>query len=110
MPTYIVKPEKNEGAVPVGTESKKEQYPRVYGIQVSPEIIEALEIGQSAVVTLTGKVVSLSENQSPDNSRCSLELELRKVEAYPSDEEKEEVDVSKEMKAGIKKRLGYKED
>ena len=99
MPTYIVKPEKNGPGAPLGAiEKSKVRYPTVR-VEVSPEIIRALEIGQEATVTLTGKIRSLSENRYTDDSRCDLELELRKVEAYPTGKQsKEEKDEKPEKK------------
>lgn len=88
MPTYNVKPYKHDGPAMVGAIGKeKEHYPSVH-IDVSPEIIRALEVGQEATVTLTGTIVGLSENRNERNSRCHLELEMRKVEAYPTKKEK----------------------
>ena len=85
MPTYIVKPEKSPSVAPAlgAIEKSKVRYPTVR-VEVSPEIIRALEIGQEATVTLTGTIKMLSENRYSDDSRCDLELELRKVEAYPT--------------------------
>jgi len=93
MPTYLVKPEKS--SVPIGAIEKKEHYPTVR-IDVSPEIIRSLEIGQDATVTLSGKIVGLSENQRSEHSRSDLELELRKVEAYPSKNVKKDTKYVKE--------------
>lgn len=96
MPTYNVKPEKYDGPAVVGAIGKeKERYPSVH-IDVSPEIIRALEIGEEATVTLTGTIMGLSENRNPRNSRCHLELELRKVEAYPTKKQEKKPAYTKE--------------
>jgi hypothetical protein len=84
MPTYSVKPEKSGPSVIGAIGKDKVRYPSVR-VEVNPEIIRSLEIGQSATVTLEGKIVSLSENRYSDKDRCDLEIELREVEAYPSD-------------------------
>ncbi len=83
MPTYNVKPEKNYPMAVGAIGKDKERYPSVH-IDVSQEIIRALEVGQDATVTLSGKIVGLSENRHSEHSRSHLEIELRKVEAYPT--------------------------
>lgn len=115
MPTYKVKPE-NDYPMTVESSSKKKEkrYPSV-SIPVSPEIIAALEVGGDVVVELKGKVRGLESRQSVDNdpysNRNELRVELRVVEAYPSEDAEEEADDAEtkepDMKDAIDKGLGY---
>lgn len=97
MPTYIVKPEKSNPTPLNAIEKDRERYPTVR-IDVSSEIIRSLEIGQDVTVTLSGKIVGLSENLRSENSRSDLEIELRKVEAYPSSKEEKKATAEKSSK------------
>lgn len=115
MPVYNVKPEADYPSTVAMESSKKKEkrYPSVT-IPVSPEIIAALEVGGDVEVTLKGKVRGLESRQSADSdpysNRNELRVELRVVEAYPSDaeEEAEEGDEQETMKDAIDKGLGYK--
>ncbi len=117
MPIYKVKPEKNDGPATVSEgPSNKERYPSVT-VQVSPEIIDALEVDQDAEVTLRGKIVGLSSNKGDmwggsNGDRCELRIELREVEAHPDpDAANEEAgaddDPEETMGGAIDKALGY---
>lgn len=109
MPAYKVKPRKDEAVAP------SSRYPTVY-IACSPEIVDSLQVGEGAKVTLTGTVVGLSENKDQKEDRCELQLELRTVDAYPAaapaeeSAEKPDKDMTTGMKDGIKKGLGYTDD
>jgi hypothetical protein len=113
MPVYNVKPEQD---YPMAVESparkKEKRYPTVT-VPVSPEIIAALEVGGDVVVELKGKVRALESRQSTDNdpyaNRNEMRVELRVVEAYPSEEEEEAEETKKEpsMKDAIDEKLGY---
>jgi hypothetical protein len=112
VPKYTVKPEPD---YPMALESSRKKgekrYPSVT-IPVSPEIIAALEVGGDVVVELKGKVRALESRQStesdPYSNRNELRVELRVVEAYPSEEEEEAAeDKEPDMKGAIDKGLGY---
>lgn len=122
MPVYKVKPEKNDGPAMVAASPSKERYPTVT-VQVSPEILDALEVDQDAEVTLRGKIVGLSSNKGDiwggggNGDRCELRIELHEVEAEPADGEPaesaegtddSETDEPEETMGGaIDKGLGY---
>lgn len=117
MPIYKVKPEPDYNtAMPSAPDSKKKRYPSVT-IPVSPEIIAALEVGGPVVVELKGEVRGLESRQSTDgdpySNRNELRVELRTVEAYPTEAEEEEADEGEEneddggMQGAIDKKLGY---
>lgn len=113
MPIYKVKPEKNSTDAPamVGEGSKKKRYPTVY-MPVSKEILDALELDGPVTVTLTGTVRGLRSSQDqykPEGSN-ELTVEIRQVEAYPTekDEEAAEEETPEEtMGDAIDKGLGY---
>ena len=95
MPTYKVKPEK------MGTMEKpmadNPSYPSVH-IPVSMEIMDMLEMGMSAKVTLKGKIKSMRADER-GNEIC---MEVMDVSAYPAGK-------SKTMKEEIDEGLGYKD-
>ena len=111
MPIYKVKPEPNHSMAMESSPKKKEKtYPTV-NIPVSPEIIAALEVGGQVVVELKGKVAGLESRQSADSdpymNRNELRMELRVVEAYPSEDAEEAEEKEPDMKEAIDKGLGY---
>lgn len=112
MPVYKVKPEQDY-PMPMETSARKKEkrYPTVT-VPVSPEIIAALEVGGDVEVTLKGKVRALESRQSTDSdpysNRNEMRVELREVEAYPSEEAEEEADKKEpSMKDAIDEKLGY---
>jgi hypothetical protein len=115
MPIYKVKPEQDYPMAVESTRKKGEKrYPSV-SIPVSPAIIAALEVGGPVVVELKGTVRALESRQSTDgdpySNRNELRVELRVVEAYPTEAEEEEADDAEDkepsMKDAIDEKLGY---
>lgn len=108
MPKYTVKPEKNSPETAMPSSPKKDRYPTVT-VQVSPEIIDALEIDQAAEVILRGKIVGLMSNKGEGypGDRDEIRIELREVEAYPDEEGAEEEEPEETMAGAIDKALGY---
>jgi len=107
MPTYRVKPEPDYNATVAAESQKKKRYPIVY-VKASPEIIDALEVGEAAIVTLKGKIIGLTAETREQGGRHELQIELREVEAYPvegGEDEPEEKEPT--MKDAIDKGLGY---
>ncbi len=112
MPKFTVKPENDYPmAVSSPAGKNKKRYPTVT-IPASKEIIAALTVGGPVVVELTGIVQKLQSSQavggdSYDN-RTEIRVELRQVEAYPSEaaEEAAEADEPGEtMQGAISKGL-----
>ena len=95
MPTYKVKPDKMHNTSQPVDESS---YPSVH-IPVSMEIMDMLEMGMHAKVTLKGKVKSMRSDEEK-NEIC---IEVMAVSAYPDGK-------SKTMKEEIDEGLGYKDD
>lgn len=95
MPTYKVKPEKMHDMMSPSMEDTS--YPSVH-IPVSTEIMEMLEMGMSAKVTLKGKIKSMRSDEK-GNEIC---MEVMDVSAYPAGK-------SKTMKEEIDEGLGYKD-
>jgi len=106
MPTYRVKPEPDFNTPIAAEGQKKKRYPTVY-VKASPEIIDALEVGQPAVVTLKGKIVGLTAEDREQGGRHELQIELREVEAYPAEGDEEPEEKEPDMKAVIDAALGY---
>lgn len=115
MPVYKVKPETDYPMEATSPAKRKEKrYPKLY-IPVSPEIIAALELGGQVVVELNGKVVGMesrkSEDGGPYSNKNEIQVELRVVEAYPSEDAEEEADDAEtkepSMKDAIDEKLGY---
>jgi hypothetical protein len=115
VPVFKVKPENDYPiAVDSAERRKKKRFPTV-SIPVSPAIIAALEVGKPVVVELKGTVRGLESRQSADAdpymNRNELRVELRVVEAYPSEDDEEEADDAEQkepsMKDAIDKGLGY---
>lgn len=80
MPKYILPPPGKEKEKPVPVETYDEWRRRVT-IPVNKEILEALEVGASATVTLTSKVVGLSDNEREgEQSNRSVDLLIKSVE------------------------------
>ena len=96
MPTYKVKPDKNYSMESRMTDDPG--YPQVH-IPVSTEIMDMLEMGMSAKVTLKGKIKSMRSDEEK-NEIC---IEVMEVSAYPAGK-------SKTMKDEIDKGLGYEDD
>jgi len=111
VPTYKVKPENDYPMAIDSTAKKKKRYPTVT-VPVSPEIIKALEVGKPCFVELKGTVRALESRQSSDSdpysNRNELRIELREVEAYPSEDVEEKEEKEPDMKGAIDKGLGYK--
>ena len=96
MPTYKVKPEKmHNTSKPVIDDPS---YPSVH-IPVSMEIMDILEMGMSAKVTLKGKIKSMRSDER-GNEIC---MEVMEVSAYPEQK-------AKSMKEEIDEGLGYKDN
>ena len=96
MPTYKVKPEKMHNMNQISMDDPS--YPFVH-IPVSTEIMDMLDMGMSAKVTLKGKIKSMRSDER-GNEIC---MEVMDVSAYPAGK-------SKTMKEEIDKGLGYEED
>ena len=83
MPTYKVKPDKMHNTnKPVDAPS----YPSVH-IPVSMEIMDMLEMGMSAKVTLKGKIKSMRSDETV-NEIC---IEVMEVSAYPEKNSKSKI-------------------
>lgn len=78
MPKYVLpKPTKDEKEI----EMSDMFYPRYVHLPANKSIINALEIGDGAEITLKGVVKKLSAREKS----ADFEIELRSIEAYPLD-------------------------
>jgi hypothetical protein len=95
MPKYTVKPEADYPTAMPSSEKKKKRYPTVT-IPVSKEIIAALEVDGPVVVELKGFVQKLQSSEASGgdsyDNRTEIRVELRQVEAYPTEAEEEAAD------------------
>lgn len=111
MPKYTVKPEADYPTAMPSSEKKKKRYPTVT-IPVSKEIIAALEVDGPVVVELKGFVQKLQSSEASGgdsyDNRTEIRVELRQVEAYPTEAEEEDADAKEpSMKDAIDEKLGY---
>jgi hypothetical protein len=111
VPLYKVQPEQDyPEAVNSPAKKKEKRYPTVY-LPVSPEIIEALKVDQAVEVNLKGFVCGLESRQSSDpgsyNNKNEIRVELRMVEAYPTEGGDEPEEKEPSMKDAIDEGLGY---
>lgn len=84
MPKYVLpKPKKDDSEdMPV----VPDDYARTIYIPSNKAIIDALEMGKVAEVTLKGKVVGLEAREGEDYSSHEFRLKLTSVEAYTENE------------------------
>jgi len=116
MPAYKVPPEKDyPSEIATAPSGKKEKrYPTVT-ICCDQAIIDALELNGDAEVTLRGKIVGLSANESNDyyGNRTEFRIELHEVEAEPgesADDTDDDESEPNDMQGAIEKGLGYAKD